>query len=142
MKHIILTIAVLVSAISWSQKEQSFSEQTIEKFAKAYKQVRNENMSFQLNKLSVIEKTGLTSDQFTDIHLKLQNPKTEERPSKSEISKYNLALKNIENLKKDIQKNMERLIEEQGLKVETYHAISKASLENSALKQKIQKLIQ
>ncbi|MGX1024883.1 DUF4168 domain-containing protein [Psychroflexus sp. MBR-150] len=141
MKKIVFALFVCLSTLSWSQNK-TFSDQTIEKFAQAYIEIRNENMSFQLNKLTAIEKAGLSGDEFTDIHLKLLDSDKKNQLTKSEIDKYNLAKKNIENLKEDIQKNMERLIENQGLKVETYHAIAKASTQDKTLKEKIQKLIQ
>ncbi len=139
MKKLFLIVFIGLTAISWGQK-QNFSDKTIEKFAKAYKEVRNESMSFQLNKITAIEETGLTSDEFTDIHIQLNDPESKKKPSKSQKRQYELALENINNLQKDIQKSIERLIQKHDLKVETYQAIAKASQSDQTLKAKIQKL--
>lgn len=141
MKKLVLLAFISISTLSWGQKE-NFSTQTLEKFAKAYKDVRNENMTFQLNMVSAIEDAGLTNDEFTDIHTLIKNPNAEKKPTDSQKRQYNQALKNIQNLKKDIQESMERLIENSGLKLETYQAISRASQNDKALNDKIQKLIQ
>ncbi|RRO24071.1 DUF4168 domain-containing protein [Flavobacteriaceae bacterium 14752] len=140
MRNLIIIAFISLSTISWSQKE-NFSAQTLEKFANAYKEVRNENMTFQLNMVSAIEDAGLTNDEFTDIHELINNPNAEKKPTTAQKRQYNLALKNIQNLKKDIQESMERLIEKNGLKLETYQAIAKASQSDKALNEKIQKLI-
>lgn len=140
MKNIFLLAFISLSSLCWSQVE-NFSQETLNKFAKAYIEVRNENMNFQLNKLTAIEDAGLTSDEFTEIHISLQDPQSEKQPSATEKRLYDQALKNIENLQKDIQENMEQLITKNGLKVETYHAIAKASQKDNNLNQRLQKLI-
>ena len=127
-------------SLSWSQTE-NFTDETVSKFAKAYKAVRSENMSFQLNKLTAIEDAGLSSDEFTEIHIMLRDSKSDKQPTAMQKRLYNQALNNIENLQKDIQEDMERIIVEHGLKVETYQAIAKASQNDMALKNKIQKFL-
>ena len=141
MKKLFLIAFIGLSTLSWGQK-QNFSDQTLQKFADAYIEVRNENMTFQLNMVTAIENAGLTNDEFTDIHTAINNPNAEKKPSDTEKRKYNQALKNIENLKEDIQETMERLIKKNGLKLETYQAIAKASQNDKALNDRIQKLIQ
>lgn len=141
MKRIFLVAFIGLTFVSWSQN-QNFSTKTVEKFAKAYIDVRNENMSFQLNKITAIEEAGLTSDEFTDIHIQLNNADSKKEPTKIQKRQYDLALENINNLQKDIQKSIELLIQQHGLKIETYHAIAKASQSDQVLKQKIQKLIE
>ena len=141
MKKIFLIAFLGLSTLSWSQN-QNFTDQTLEKFADAYKEVRNENMSFQLNKLTAIEDAGLTSDEFTDIHILLNDPNAEKQPTESQKRLYNQALKKIESLEKDIQESMENIIKQKGLKLETYHAIAKASQSDKVLSEKIQKFIQ
>ena len=138
MRSLILIAFLSVFSLTWSQ-DNNFSNQTIEKFADAYKLVRAESMSFQLNKLTAIEDAGLTSDEFTDIHIKLKDPNAEEQPSDVEVRKYKLALKNIEELNTSIQESIERIIQDKGLKVETYQSIAKASMTDTILKNKIQK---
>lgn len=140
MKNIFLLFFLSVMSLGWSQAE-NFSDETVVKFAKAYKEVRNENMSFQLNKLTAIEDAGLSSDEFTEIHIMLRDSKSDNQPSAMQRRQYNQALNNIENLQKDIQEDMERIIVNNGLEVETYQAIAKASKNDIALKNKIQKFL-
>lgn len=139
MKNILLFALILFTGFTWAQ-EQSFSDETLQKFAQAYKEVRNENMTLQLNMISAIEDAGLTSDEFTDIHMQMKKAK-EEQPTPENKRKYNIALKNIETLNQDIQESIERIIQSHGLKVETYHSIANAYSNNNLIKQKIQKLI-
>ena len=139
MKTYLLIVFIALSTFSWGQ-DQNFSDATLQKFADAYTEVRNENMTLQLNMLTAIENAGLTSDEFTDIHSQLKNPNGKQ-PSPEDRRKYDNALKNIDALNQDIQESIERIIESKGLKVETYQSIAKAYANNSAVKEKIQKLI-
>ena len=141
MKKLFLVILIGLSTLSWGQK-QNFSDQTLQKFAKAYIEVRNENMTFQINMITAIENAGLTNEEFTDIHISINDSIADKKPSDAQKRKYNQALKNIENLKKDIQETMELMIKKNGLKLETYQAIAKASQNDKALNDRIQKLIQ
>lgn len=139
MKKIIFLISVLISGFSFAQ-DANFSDNTLQKFADAYKEVRNENMTLQLNMISAIENAGLTSDKFTDIHMALKDPNAE-KPSSDDKRKYDDALKGIESLNKDIQDSIERIIVRNGLEVKTYQAIAEAYSKNAVIKEKINKLI-
>jgi hypothetical protein len=139
MRKILFLGLLLITSISWSQNP-TFSDETIQKFAEAYKEVRNENMTLQLNMITAIENAGLTSDEFNEIHLSL-NDVNKPQPTAEEKRKYDNALKNIDELNQNIQESIERIIESKGLKVDTYQSIAKASVSDTLLKQKIQKLI-
>lgn len=140
MKKIFLIAFISITTISWSQTS-NFSQEILSKFAEAYIEVRNENMNLQLNKLTAIEDAGLTSDEFTEIHISLKDPESKERLSVSKKRLYNIALRNIEDLQKNIQDDMQRIINKHGIELETYHKIAKASQTDKSLNQKIQKLI-
>ncbi len=139
MRRFFIISFLVLSSMSWSQNS-TFSDETLQKFADAYIEVRNENMTLQLNMITAIEKAGLTADEFNDIHLILKDA-NKEQPSAKDIKKYNDALANIEKLNESIQESIERIIISKGLKVETYQSIAKASASDTILKQKIQKLI-
>jgi hypothetical protein len=139
MKNVLLVITLFLSSIIWSQNS-SFSNETLQKFAEAYLEVRNQNMTLQLNMITAIENAGLTSDEFNDIHLSLKDT-SKKQPTAEERKQYDNALKNIAKLNESIQENIERIIISKGLKVDTYQSIAKASATDSSLKQKIQKLI-
>lgn len=140
MKNILLVIAFITASTSFAQNNQ-FSDKTVQKFVDAYKEVRKENMTLQLNMISVIEDAGLSNDEFTNIHMLLQDPATASQPSDAQKRKYNVALDNIEKLNNSIQESIERIIEENGLNVDTYHSIAKASQSDTNLKQKIRQLM-
>lgn len=140
MKKIVFVITFITTASLFAQSNQ-FSDITIQKFAEAYKEVRNENMTLQLNMITAIEDAGLTSDEFSKIHTLLKSTEKAGQLSDADKRKYNVALENIEELNQSIQESIERIIAEKGLKVETYHSIAKASQTNTALKQRIQQLI-
>lgn len=137
MKKILLLLAFTIIGSAFAQTTQ-YSDETLQKFANAYTEVRNENLSLQLNMITAIEEAGLTSDAFTKIHMLLKDTKTENQVTDAEKRKYNVALDNIEKLNNSIQESMERIITKNGLKVETYHSIAKASQTNEKLKNKIQ----
>lgn len=140
MKKITTLILILFTTVIFAQEK--FTDATIQKFAEAYKSVRSENMTLQLNMLTAIEDSGLTSEKFTDIHLMLKNPETKSNVKDEDLRKYKLAEKNIEELNESIQENIERIIADKGLKVETYQAIAKASQSDPILKNKVLKLIE
>ncbi len=139
MKKLLLLFAFTIIGSAFAQNNQ-FSEKTLQKFADAYIEVRNENMTLQLNMITAIEKAGLTADQFNAIHLSLKDA-NKEQPSPEDRKKYDEALVNIEKLNESIQESIERIIISKGLKVDTYQSIAKASESDTILKQKIQKLI-
>lgn len=138
MKKIIFSLILLTGFTSFAQN--NFSDETIQKFADAYIEVRNENMAMHLNMVSAIEKAGLTNEEFTNLHIRL-NDKNAQQLTAEEKSKYDNALKNINSLNKNIQKSIEQIIESKGLKLETYQSIAEAYATDEALKEKIQKLI-
>lgn len=139
MKKVFILISFLFVSITYAQVNQSFSNETLQKFAEAYIEVRNENMTLQLNMITVIEDAGLTSDEFTNIHMLLKDPEKAGQVTDADKRKYNIALNNIEKLNKSIQESIEGIIAKKGLKVETYHSIAKASQNDTVLKEKIQK---
>ena len=61
---------------------------TLRNFASAYSEIRVENNQMQLNMVSEIEKAGLTSDQFTSIHLKLKDASQSKSISREDKKKY------------------------------------------------------
>jgi hypothetical protein len=140
MKKIVFVIAFITAGFTFAQNNQ-FSDETLQKFAEAYTEVRNENMTLQLNMLTAIEDAGLTSEEFTNIHIQLKDSKTAGQVSESDLRKYNVALNNIDKLNNSIQESIERIIKDKGLKVDTYHSIAKASQNDASLKQKIQELM-
>jgi len=127
----------MITAPFFAQNNQ-FSEKTLQKFADTYKEVRNENMTLQLNMITEIEDAGLTSDEFTKIHMLLKDPEKAGEVSDAENRKYNIAVDNIEKLNQSIQESIERIIAKNGLKVETYHSIAKTSQNDTLLQRKIQ----
>jgi predicted RNA-binding protein with PUA domain len=140
MKKILFVVAFITASITFAQDSQ-FSDETVQKFAEAYIEVRNENMNLQLNMLTAIEDAGLTSEEFTKIHILLNDPETKNQVSDTNKRKYNLASDNIQELDKSIQESIERIIVKSGLKVETYHSIAKASQSDANLKNKIKQFI-
>lgn len=137
MKKLLLIFAFTIIGSAFAQNNQ-FSEKTLQKFADTYKEVRNENMTLQLNMITEIEDAGLTSDKFTKIHMLLKDPEKAGEVSDAEKRKYNIAVDNIEKLNQSIQESIERIIAKNGLKVETYHSIAKASQNDTLLQRKIQ----
>lgn len=140
MKKLLIALAFITVSMSFGQSDQ-FTDKTLQKFAEAYTEVRNENMNLQLNMITKIEDAGLSSDEFTNIHIQLQDPETAGKVTEANKRKYHVAVKNIEELNRSIQESIERIIANNGLKVETYHAIAKASQSDATLKNKIQEYL-
>lgn len=141
MKKIIFVLAFITTATFFGQNNQ-FSDETLQKFANTYVEVRNENMNLQLNMITEIEDAGLTSDEFTNIHMLLKDPEKAGQVSEADKRKYNIAVDNIEKLNQSIQESIERIIAKNGLKVETYHSIAQASQNDTVLKEKLQKYME
>jgi len=139
MKNIFLALFFFVATVTFAQT--NFSDATIKNFAKAYSEIREQNNLMQLNMVSEIEKAGLTNDEFTTIHMNLKDPSKSSDVTKDEVNKYNAALENIKTAEKDGQKSFQTIIENNGLKLETYQAIAKKCNEDEAFNTKVMAFI-
>ena len=139
MKIVITALALVVSYLSFAQDK--YSPTTLRNFASAYSEIRVENNQMQLNMVSEIEKAGLTSDQFTSIHLKLKDASQSKSISREDKKKYDAAINNIEKFEKNTQKVFENIITQKGLTLETYQEISEACKEDDSLNEKVMSLV-
>ena len=139
MKQTISLLLILFSAVTFAQEK--FSNETIQKFADAYSEIRVENEQMQLNIVSEIEKAGLKIEEFTDIHIKLNDSAQSSLVSKEDEKKYKIAKENVLKFEKETQKMFESIIAQKGLTVETYQEISKACMQNEALNKKVMDLV-
>jgi hypothetical protein len=139
MKRLFSLFLILTSSVIFAQEK--FSDETIQKFADAYSEIRVESNLRQLNLVSEIEKTGLTMKQFTDIHMKLKDSTLSAEVTNEEIKKYRMAKQNIEKFEKDTQKMYETIINQKGLTIETYQAISLACEQDKAFNEKVMLLV-
>lgn len=139
MKKLFGLFLILCSTAVFAQEK--FSDDTLQKFADAYSEIREESNIRQLNLVKEIEKAGLTMNQFTDIHIKLRDSSQSSEVSEDDKKKYEVAKANVQKFEKDTQKSFETIIRQKGLTLESYQAISQACKQDAALNKKVTDLI-
>lgn len=140
MKKLVIVCFLFICAAS-SAQNSNFSNATLQNFANAYSEIRVENDQMQFNLIAEIEKVGLTNEEFTTIHKKLQDSATMDEVSGDEKRKYDNALQNIKKFEQSTQKVFENIIKENGLTLDIYQAISKACAEDKALNKQVMDMI-
>lgn len=140
MKKLVIVCFLFITAVTVGQTT-NFSKATLEKFSKAYTEIRAENDNMQFNLMSEIEKAGLTNEQFTTIHKNLNDEAKRSQVSAEDKNKYETALNYINKFEQSTQKTFENIIKQNGLTLETYQAISKACAADKALNKQVMDMI-
>jgi len=139
MKKTISLFLILFTSVIFAQ--ETYTDATLQNFADAYAAIRVESNQRQLDLLTEIEKTGLTMEQFTDIHIKLRDSSEEGAVTAEQKKQYEVAKENIAKFEKETQKMFEAIIRQNGLTLENYQNISLACKKDPALNEKVMKLI-
>ncbi|MDR9401386.1 MAG: DUF4168 domain-containing protein [Psychroflexus sp.] len=140
-KCLLVALVAVFSAGMQAQTEEKVSDEQLKKFVEVSKKVQGESMKQQQKMMKVIEDEGLTAERFNQIYKDQQNPNKESDASAEEKKQHAAAMKKIKSMNKQSQQDMEALIKEEGMKVETYMMINQKLQSDQDLMQRFRKIM-
>ena len=133
-------VAVFASGVQ-AQTEQKVTDEQLKKFVKVSQKVQGESMKQQQEMMKVIQDEGISPERFNQIYKAEQNPNKESDASGEEKKQYDAAMKKINAMNKQSQKDMEALIKKEGMKVETYMMINKKLQQDKSLQKRFRQIM-
>lgn len=124
------------------QVEVDVNDEELTKFANAYQGITVINQQAQQKMVKTVEDSGFDVKRFNEIHQASLDPNKEVEVSSEEKAKHKAVVTEIESMQGDFQKDMENVIEEQGLSIERYEQLAMALQQDTELQQRLQKLMQ
>lgn len=122
------------------QQQVDVPDAELKKFAKAYQGIQVAQQEAQKKMMAVVEEQDMAIETFNQIHqAKMQNQEVD-APQK-DVQKHAKALEKIEKMQPAIQAEMEKIITDADLTVETYEKIAGAIQSNPDLIQRLQKIM-
>lgn len=133
-------VAVFASGLQ-AQTEQKITDEQLEKFVKVSQKVQGESMKQQQEMMKVIQDEGISPERFNQIYKAEQNPNKESDASGEEKKQYEAAMKKIDAMNEQSQKDMEALIKKEGMKVETYMMINEKLQQDEDLQKRFREIM-
>jgi len=142
MKKCLLVAFVAVFATGLqAQTEQKISDEQLKKFVEVSQKVQGESMKQQQKMMKAIQDEGISPERFNQIYKAEQNPNKESDASGEEKKQYDAAMKKINAMNKQSQKDMEALIKKEGMKVETYMMINQKLQQDKSLQKRFRQIM-
>ena len=133
-------VAIFASGVQ-AQTEQKVTDEQLKKFVKVSQKVQGESMKQQQEMMKVIQDEGISPERFNQIYKAEQNPNKESDASGEEKKQYDAAMKKINAMNKQSQKDMEALIKKEGMKVETYMMINQKLQQDKSLQKRFRQIM-
>ena len=140
-KSLLVVFVALFATGLQAQTEQKITDEQLEKFVKVSQKVQGESMKQQQKMTKVIQDEGLTAERFNQIYKDQQNPNKESDASEKEKKQFETAMGKIQSMNKQSQKDMEKLIKKEGMKVETYMKINQKLRKDKDLKKRFRQIM-
>ncbi|MFD1095436.1 DUF4168 domain-containing protein [Salegentibacter chungangensis] len=138
-----------VPAVAQTQPMQPQQQQKIEvndaelqKFAKAYQQMRMVNQEAQKKMMALVKEEGFEIKRFNEIHKASLDPNKEIEMTEEEKEMHADVVEDLGDMQKEFQEKMEEVIEEQGLSLKRYEQLAMALRSDRELQQRLQNLMQ
>ena len=123
------------------QQKVDVNDEELTKFANAYQGITVINQQAQQKMVKTVEDSGFDVKRFNEIHQASLDPNKEIEVSSEEKARHKEVVSEIEGMQGEFQKDMENVIEEQGLSVERYEQLAMALQQDTELQQRLQKLM-
>ncbi len=118
------------------------SDDELSKFANAYQGITVVNQEAQQKMVKVVEDNGFDIQRFNEIHQASLDPNQEVEVSEEEEAKHKEVVDEIEGMQGEFQKDMEDIIEKEGLEIERYEELAMALQSSQELQQRLQAMMQ
>ena len=137
---LVVFVALFATGLQ-AQTEEKITDEQLKKFVEISKKAQGESMKQQQKMVKAIQDEGLTPDRFNQIYKDQQNPNKESDASEKEKKQFSTAMGNIQSMKKQSQKEMEAMIENEGMEFETYMSINKKLQQDPDLKKRFREIM-
>lgn len=121
--------------------QKKVSKAELSKFADAFQSLQDANRAAQKEMVKVVEKHGLTMKRFNEIHVAYINPNIKGDASEDELKKHHAAMNEIEAMQRDLQKQMDGLVEKSGLTTKKYQRIAQSMREDKQLQKEYMEMV-
>jgi|GEM_PF-1636509 Mg2+/Co2+ transporter CorB len=140
-KCLLVAFVAVFSTGLQAQTEQKISAEQLKKFVEVSQKVQGESMKQQQKMMKAIQDEGISPERFNQIYKAEQNPNKESDASGEEKKQYDAAMKKINAMNKQSQKDMEALIKKEGMKVETYMIINQKLQQDKSLQKRFRQIM-
>jgi hypothetical protein len=120
------------------QQPTEVSENEIEQFALAFREIQVINQQVQQEMIDVVQEEGVDVQRFNEYLTAQQDPAQKINASEEELEQFTSAYQEIEEIQKDATQQMEQAITDNELSVERYQEIAMSIQANPELLQKLQ----
>ncbi len=134
--------AVFAQTLPQQQEQIEVSDTELDKFATAYQGIQVVNQEAQQKMIKTVEDEGFNVQRFNEIHQASITPDQEVDASNEELKKHKKVIGKIEGMQESFQKDMEEVIENEGLTIERYEQVAIALQTDKELQQRLQKIMQ
>lgn len=125
-----------------AQQEQiEVSQAELTQFAEVFQKMRMLNQEAQKEMVEVIKDEGFELQRFNEIHQASMDPNKEVELSDAEDAKYKAAVKELESMQPEFQKEMQSLIADSDLSMERYQQIAMALRADTELQKRLQEVL-
>ena len=124
------------------QEKVDVSDDELSKFANAYQGITVVNQEAQQKMVAVVEEGGFDIQRFNEIHQASLDPNQEVEVTSEEETKHKEVVTKIEGMQGEFQKDMENIIEKEGLDIERYEKLAMALQSDTELQQRLQQMMQ
>jgi hypothetical protein len=121
--------------------QNNFDDQELQQFASAAGKVMLIQQETEQKMMQAIEDENLEIDKFNDILRSQKNQETEMTATEDEMQSFNNAAEKIIQIKTEVQSDMMRVIQEEGLEPQKYEQILLAYQSDPELKARVDALL-
>ena len=126
------------------QQEQAqieVSDEELGKFADAYKQMQVIGQEAQEKMVSTVEDEGMDIKRFNEIHQSTMDPATEGDATAEEMEMHKKVVEKLDAMQQGFQEQVAKIVESQDLNMDRYQQIAMALQTDTALQQRLQKML-
>lgn len=149
----LLALFFCISTVSFAQHEadpydapqprEDFSDEEIENFVSATKEVIKLQSKIEQEMISAIESTSLSVERFNEIMIAQQNQQDmEAAATEEELEAFSQAAQKIIEIQSEMQEEIFEVLNEEGIDVNTYQEIIVSYQQNPQLQQKIDTMLE
>lgn len=120
------------------QEVGEVSDSELEQFLAIIQEIQSVNQSAQKEMVNSLKSQGMDVERYTEIHKAQQTDGQEVDATEEEMQKFREARKKVQQIQNDVQKEMEKKIEAEGMTQSRYEAISKAVQQDTVLMKRLQ----
>lgn len=152
MAGFLFSLSILGSTAAFAQTQQlpqqqqqqsvEVSDGELEKFSKAFQQVRLITMEAQQEMAGVVTKEGMEIERFNEIHEATLDPEAEVTATDEEKKKHEKIISNLETIQSGVQAKMGKAVQDQGITPERYEQIAMGLQNDPKLQERLKKIFE